>query len=373
VSNLKQLVEDAYNDNGKRKVALLSFSMGGRMALYFFHAMPQSWLDQYVAVWIPVSTSWAGCPCDVKMLTSGDNFVNPAASKIMMRENQRTFQSMTWLMPDPNFYGNQAIASINGVDYTPNNYEAFFNAIGFPLGYASYQRHKTLSNDFRTPGVNVVALHSRGLQTPSKYTWKDSNINVEPSVEYVDGDSMLPLVSLTAVYSKWKTSVAGTKYTFETKEFLNIEHMKMVSHPDVMKELVNILRKYNAPPSGGCATKLTTKTYSSQCLWWYTQFRCNAGDVKTASEKCGFFGTKHTCVNTYCATFNRAVGQFNVDETPITPEDIYDTPMPFVFMIVGGVTGLLALVVIGVVVNRRLKRTASSGESVNTSAELTKV
>jgi len=61
-TRLRQLVEETWALNGRRRVVLLAHSMGGLYAAYFLARQPADWKDRYVEALITVNTPWAGQP-----------------------------------------------------------------------------------------------------------------------------------------------------------------------------------------------------------------------------------------------------------------------------------------------------------------------
>jgi len=57
---LRRLVEDTFNLNGRRRVVLFAHSMGGLYAAYFLSRRPAAWKERYIEALITVNTPWAG-------------------------------------------------------------------------------------------------------------------------------------------------------------------------------------------------------------------------------------------------------------------------------------------------------------------------
>jgi len=57
---LRQLVEETWAVNGRRKVVLVAHSMGGLYASYFLRRRSGAWKDQYIEALVTVNTPWAG-------------------------------------------------------------------------------------------------------------------------------------------------------------------------------------------------------------------------------------------------------------------------------------------------------------------------
>ena len=49
-----------YFRSGKRRVTLISHSMGGLFGLYFLQQQTQDWKDRHINKFIPLNTPWRG-------------------------------------------------------------------------------------------------------------------------------------------------------------------------------------------------------------------------------------------------------------------------------------------------------------------------
>ena len=54
-TKLKNLVEDTYTANGKRKITLMSHSLGCPYTLVFLNKQTKDWKDKYIFQWITLS------------------------------------------------------------------------------------------------------------------------------------------------------------------------------------------------------------------------------------------------------------------------------------------------------------------------------
>ena len=71
---IQKLVEDTFQTNGsKRRVVLLSHSMGCLYALWFLNQLDGTWKSKYIAAWYPTSGVWAGAGSGIVQMVSGDS------------------------------------------------------------------------------------------------------------------------------------------------------------------------------------------------------------------------------------------------------------------------------------------------------------
>ena len=59
-TQLRQLVEETWALNDRRKVVLVAHSMGGLYAAYFLSRQPAAWKDRYIKALVTLNTPWAG-------------------------------------------------------------------------------------------------------------------------------------------------------------------------------------------------------------------------------------------------------------------------------------------------------------------------
>ena len=104
-SNLKQLVQQMYADNGNTKVTLVVISMGGPVSLYFLtQVVSQEWKDMYINAYVTLAGGWSGVanflspvltpPAESSFLALP---INATTDEILTV--YRSFVSVHWLLP----------------------------------------------------------------------------------------------------------------------------------------------------------------------------------------------------------------------------------------------------------------------------------
>jgi len=129
---LKALIEETAEATGKR-VSLLSHSMGCLQALYLLSKQTQEWKDKFIEKWIPLSGPFGGAAKEWRLLASGDNEGLPVDA-LTIREEQRSYETNFWLAPVPRWFGDQVMVSTPKRNYTAQDYDAFFDDIGYSAG-----------------------------------------------------------------------------------------------------------------------------------------------------------------------------------------------------------------------------------------------
>ena len=93
-------------------------------------------------------------------------------STTSLREEQKTFPSIAWLLPSKVFWsGNENLVVINGKrDYTVADYEQLFMDMNYPDGYEMRKDTENLLDVLRPPGVETFCVHGNGISTVERYT-----------------------------------------------------------------------------------------------------------------------------------------------------------------------------------------------------------
>jgi lysophospholipase III len=68
--NLKELVEDTYNNSGK-KVVMVAHSMGSPFTVHFLNGQTQAWKDKYIKAIITLAGVWGGAVKAVRVFATG--------------------------------------------------------------------------------------------------------------------------------------------------------------------------------------------------------------------------------------------------------------------------------------------------------------
>merc|ERR1711860_296021 len=100
---------------------------------------------------------------------SGDNEGIPFVKSSSVREEQRTYETNQWMMPNPNvFHSNKIFVSSPFRNYTTQDTSQFFNDIKFPLGdkIHKYLLKNSVSFNLNAPEVPVYLFVGTGIKTP---------------------------------------------------------------------------------------------------------------------------------------------------------------------------------------------------------------
>jgi len=236
---LRQLIEETANVTGQR-VSLISHSMGCLQTHYLLGQQSQAWKDRYVERWIPISGPWGGSAKELRLHASGDSQGVPLVNPLSIREEQRSYETNFWLMPVPRWFGKQTLVSTNSKNYTAQDYNGFFEDIGFQAGRQLYRRIANLTSAAEAPGVNVLCMYSLGLDTPESLNYGSKGFDKQPSVVNGDGDGTVNALSLK-LCDQW-----SGPYKYSVERFQNVTHANMIMEGAVIQRIIQVLGEGSA-------------------------------------------------------------------------------------------------------------------------------
>ena len=207
-AELKQLVEEMYEQNGNVKVSLLAISMGGPVSHYFLtRVVNQEWKDTYIHSYIPIVAVWSGANGLSALLTPPafniHLFFPIQASTEELFKLSRSYASAYWLLPRESAWKDRILISTPTKNYTASDYEELFTDAGYPQGYTQIIAFDV---DWPAPNVPTYCFYSLGSPTPLTYVYGDGFPNTQPTqIIYGDGDGVVNKPSLE-VCLRWANS-----------------------------------------------------------------------------------------------------------------------------------------------------------------------
>ncbi|XP_069697972.1 lysosomal phospholipase A and acyltransferase-like isoform X2 [Periplaneta americana] len=237
---LKNLIEETYRINGNKPVALLAHSMGGSMALHLLHGQSKQWKEKYIHSLISLSGVWGGAVKAMKAIATGENFGISALNETLLREIERSLPSTVWLMPSSSFWKpDEILIQTQKKNFTVNNFQQFFDDIGYPTGWEMRKDIEKYSDHTIPPNVEVHCLHGIGLKTVDRLNYGKYNPfpDEEPSIVYGDGDGSVNKRSLEGCL-KWR---GQQKEKVHYLTFNKTSHFSVITDDRIITYLKKVL------------------------------------------------------------------------------------------------------------------------------------
>jgi len=237
-ADLKQLIEETSHATGSR-VSLVSHSMGCLQVLYLLNHQTQEWKDRYVEKWIPLAGPYGGSAKEMLLHASGDASGVPGVSSLAIRAEQRSYETNFWLAPVPRWFGDRVLVTTPTRNYSAQDYDAFFEDVGFPTGKKLIRRIADVTSAVDAPGVDVVCMYSLGVATPDRYEYDEAGFDKHPQTANGDGDGTVNALSLR-LCERWAQSGAQSR-SAKVVPFSKVTHQGMLTDDGVLKVLLKEL------------------------------------------------------------------------------------------------------------------------------------
>jgi len=240
-TKLKSLIESTFEINRKKKILLVSQSMGCPYTLIFLKRQSQEWIDKYIASWITISGPWGGAVKSLRAYISGDPFGIPKLldNPILMRAAQRTYTSLAFIRPIDSFWKpNEVLVQTYIRNYTVKDYDALFKDIGFALGSEIVRKSLPAWSE-TPPKVPIYCLHGVGIKTPGVLYYGPGDFpDDQPYVRHSDGDGTVNIRSLKGC-ERWQ---ARGKYKVDHIEYPGAEHNGILGNHQMINDVFNIIK-----------------------------------------------------------------------------------------------------------------------------------
>ncbi|KAH9528645.1 hypothetical protein DERF_002567 [Dermatophagoides farinae] len=241
LKSVKKLIEQTYRMNGERRVAIICHSMGCLVMLKFLNDQQQKWKDHYVQSFITLGGPWGGSVKSIKAFISGDNFGVIVAPSLTIRDDERTFPSLAYLLPNDNVFDtDRVLVETKQRKYSIKNYQQLFHDIDYNVGYNMWLDVRNITYDLTAPGVEVYCIHGIGHDTINKLIYdKNQFPDQQPDrIEYGDGDGTVNEESLSAC-KHWHHK---QKQPVHYLPIHDMDHMRLLSDQNIMANFHHALK-----------------------------------------------------------------------------------------------------------------------------------
>jgi len=255
------LIESIYESNQNTPVNLIAHSLGNMQMDQCLATVSAEWKQKYIGKFISVAAPWSGASEALRALVSGElpsslSSVAITASSLKLRPTERTWASLSWLVPDKYFPQNLPLVVTPSRNYTVNDIGTLFESLDSTLSKV-YQA--TLNNPIITLGVTDVQLYcayGTGSQTELWYDYTDGNFDKDPVIHYdLLGDGTVPDYSLKRCLEL---------QPIQAVEFDLRSHIGIISDPDFIEYALGLVTSSSSSSKNGVFSEKLVKVPARQ-------------------------------------------------------------------------------------------------------------
>ena len=247
-SRLKALIEDTFHSNHKRRCILICHSYGCINTLYFLQQQSQLWKDVFIRSWFTLAAPFGGAVEALQALTSGNNIRLFIYDEKRFRPMERSYSSLTFLLPDERIWESRSILIHNKTEYRAGDMIKILSMFKDDSGVIMWSKSRGTIKNYDHPGVEVHCLRGSFVSTPHLLRYDDpKSFPDKPILDYGFGDGTVPDISGDACL-KWASSSSTlTKHPkiFSSMTFPFTSHIEMVRSESVINYIVEKILGYN--------------------------------------------------------------------------------------------------------------------------------
>lgn len=242
LTNLTQLTERAFRENGNVSVTIVAHSYGCPLTLYWLQRRSQAWKNRYISRFISLAGPYAGTALSLKVYAAGYNLGVREINGHVMREEQRTSPSLAFLSPSSKLWHSSVpLLTTPDKNYSLSNIEQFFRDINTSDAWEMWKDVYGMLDIDKPPGVAIHCVVGRNVTTVEKTVYSSQasfpdSPDVTASV-YGDGDGTVNFASL-AWCERWRP-LQSQPVTMHA--FANVDHMGVLQNPPVMDFVIDQL------------------------------------------------------------------------------------------------------------------------------------
>lgn len=238
MASFKSLIEETMRQNSKKPVVLLCHSMGCTFTYYFLRQQTQEWKDEYVRALFITATPWDG---NFKYLYSFFERDDDLGTQLypQIREAERTWSSLTFLMPHQRLFGRDVLIQTSSKNFTSYDYEELFNLLDNTNAYEMWSQTSKLLGNFEHPEVDIICIGGIGAASLSRVVYDGELLHGRKTLFYEDGDGILLAKSMRGC-QRWSNS-SRTGKMFAYREFPTT-HMGIIQDREPVNYIYETLR-----------------------------------------------------------------------------------------------------------------------------------
>jgi len=245
VTNTKNIVVDAYNKAGGKKVYLISHSNGPMMVLHFLNKMTPEFKRNYIAGFIPLSGNFAGQGLFIAVFLQGflvsDFSFNKDTAPVQQGWTQNYFS-----LPQPDVFAGpendetilQVLDPPQTLNVSASSFDSFFVQTRNSFGYFNWRRYAGLIGPHTPPYVPTWAFWGDGLPTAVGIQIDSLSSNNIVDFFLKPGDTNQEHVT-NASPNAWETSMQTGCYHGYPR--YNTAHFDLPNDPAVLDQIWSIV------------------------------------------------------------------------------------------------------------------------------------
>ena len=183
----------------------------------------------------------------IQMQAAGYNWEIDALDRLVIRDQQRSFESTFLLVPTSTtgiWTSSDVMLTTPLRNYSVSDYPRFFDAIGYPEGRLKLEAIQSAGHNFTNQdmGVPIYCFYSKGTPTPERLVYDSISTfpDSEPLVEMGEGDGTVNLRSLEAC-SRWQ--YIQHKQPVTVKHYADIGHHELLHLPSLISDVLRVAIK----------------------------------------------------------------------------------------------------------------------------------
>lgn len=233
---LEALIVATSEAHNFRPVVVVTHSLGCLEMHAFLASRSQAWRERYISRWVAIAGPYGGTNSLLRLHASGDN-VNLPISALEMREQQRTYETNAWMLPQPALWSTYGpLARTRERDYNVSDLARFLTDVGSTIGAQLLRDMAPLRANFDAPPrVPVDCVFSTGLPTDERFDWRRTkSFDEQPEVGLGDGDGTVNLRSLR-ICAKWE---GAQPEPVDVHVLPGVTHRGMLMEPKVIQLVI---------------------------------------------------------------------------------------------------------------------------------------
>jgi len=183
------------------------------------------------------------------MQVAGYNWEIDAFDRLVIRDQQRSFESTVLLLPTSAsgiWSSPDVLLSTTLRNYSANDYPELFDDIGYAEGRLKVEAIEEAQYDMldRDLGVPIHCFYSGGVPTPERLVYDSVSTfpDSEPRVEMGAGDGTVNLRSLEAC-RRWKWKYVQQRHPVNVTYYPGIGHNELLHSHDLINDILRIAER----------------------------------------------------------------------------------------------------------------------------------